>query len=445
MVEIEGNLPVIVNDNEETSKENEKMKRFSILMLAVLVAVLALAAQCVAPTPERIVVTKEVEVEKEVVVTQEVEVIVEVTPTPEPPPEEEPNVLFKFSTGTFWQAAEDAWVKPYTEKTGIQVDHPEGHHLPAVLKAEFDSGNVTVDLFDANPWSALKLAQMGLIQPINWDWLDPEVLEQIPEEFRSGPIYSYGIPGHVACRVIAYRTDVWGDDPPENWADFWDQEKYPGDRVMWTGIYGDPEIEPALFALGYEAEDMASISVEMLDEAYAKLDEIKPNVVKWHTSGSGPADMLARGDVTMASTWDARVQAVIDDGAPIAFTRNQMRCVTGMLAIPTDAPHPYNAHKFLSYIVSAEGQADFQEVFAYGSVNPSSADLLTEERMAMLSTAYTQLAVFPQSDFYNSPVNPDDIFGINWANWFAENWVAFEAAPPGTWKPSENLGYEYAP
>ena len=92
------------------------MKRFSMIMVAVLVITSMLAAACAAPTPETIVETvvveKEVEtikevvetvevevekvVEKEVIVTQEVEVEKEVvkevevvvTPTPEPAPEQ---------------------------------------------------------------------------------------------------------------------------------------------------------------------------------------------------------------------------------------------------------------------------------------------------------------------------------------------------------------------
>ncbi|MBM4430350.1 MAG: extracellular solute-binding protein [Chloroflexi bacterium] len=410
------------------------MKRWIPIVALLIVASLVLTA-CPAPTPQII------EVEKPVVVEKVVEKIVEVTPTLVPLPEEEPKVVLKWTGGTMYEAIDAYWVKPFEEETGIDVEYLEGGLLPAMLKAMVESGNVTIDLFGGDPWVGGKLAEVGLVQKINWEWIEedyPGLTAQIPEQWRTGAIFGYGTPGHVGCRVLAYRTDAF-DTPPESWADFWDVEKFPGPRAMWWGGYGDPSIEMALFALGYTKDQMKEITIEMLDEAYAKLDEIKPYVVKWTTAGAESSDMLARGEIVMADTWDGRVMAVIEGGAPVAYTFNQARCAPGWLAIPSNAPHPRNAHKLLGYIISAESQGRFQSHFAYGGVNPYSKDFVAPERWAVLSTGYADLAVYPSEPFYNSPINPDDIFGQSWSQWLAETWPAFEAAAPGKWIPSEHI------
>jgi len=423
------------------------MKRWVPLVALLVISSLVLTA-CPAPTPQIVEVEKQVVVEKEVVQTVvvekevAVEKIVEVTPTPVPVPEEEPKVVLKWTGGTMYEAIEKNWVQPFEEKTGIEVEYLEGGLLPAMLKAMVDSGNVTVDLFGGDPWVGGKLAELGLVQKINWDWLEedyPGLTAQIPERWRTGPIFGYGTPGHVGCRVLAYRTDAF-DAAPTGWADFWDVENFPGPRALWWGGYGDPSIEMALFALGYTADDMAEITTEMLDEAYAKLDEIKPHIVKWTTAGAESADMLARGEIVMADTWDGRVMAVMDGVVPVDFIRNESRCAPGWLAIPANSPHTRNAHKLLGEMISAEGQARFQNDYAYGGINPYSEEFLSPERWAMLSTGFADLAVYPSEAFYNSSINPDDLFGLSWSQWLAETWPAFEAAAPGEWIPSEHIG-----
>ena len=416
---------------------------YKLVLGLVVLLLTACTPAAPAPDPETVEVTRvvieTVEVEGEMVeATRIVEVEVLVTPIPIPEPEEEPMVILKWSGGSFYEAVNESWVIPFEEETGIDVDYQEGSLLPAQIKAMVESGNVSVDLFGTDPWSAGRLAELGLIQKINWDLMDPALLDEIPEEWRTGPIWSYGLPSLISCRVLAYRTDAF-DEPPTSWADFWDQENFPGPRALWWGGYGDPSIEMALFALGYTADQMGAITHEMLDEAYAKLDELKPDVIKWTTAGAESSEMLARGEIVMADTWDGRVLAVIESGAPVAFTRNEGRCGAGMMAIPTGAPHPKNAHQLMGYMLKGESQARFQMAFAYGGINAHAAEFLPPARAEMLSTSALDLAVFVSPDFYNQPIDPDNIFGPRWSTWLAETWTAFEAAAPGEWIPTEQM------
>ena len=55
----------------------------------------------------------------------------------------------------------------------------------------------------------------------------------------------------VFATLLAYRTDKFGDNGPNNWADFWNVEKFPGRRGLYKGVAG--MLESALMADGVPA------------------------------------------------------------------------------------------------------------------------------------------------------------------------------------------------
>ena len=50
-----------------------------------------------------------------------------------------------------------------------------------------------------------------------------------------------------------------------------------------------------------------------------------------------------------------------------------------MMAIPTDAPHPGNAHLFINYILEPEVIAGITDYVWYANPNAASTDLVDEE------------------------------------------------------------------
>ena len=69
--------------------------------------------------------------------------------------------------GTTQDAQKASWVDPFTKKTGIAVleDGPTDY---GKLKAMVESGNVTWDVVDVEGFFAHKLAQEGLLEPIDY-------------------------------------------------------------------------------------------------------------------------------------------------------------------------------------------------------------------------------------------------------------------------------------
>ena len=57
-----------------------------------------------------------------------------------------------------------------------------------------------------------------------------------------------------------------------------------------------------------------------VDRAFKKLEEIKPAISVWWTSGAQSAQLLADGEADMVMAWNGRVSAVKVEGAPVDFT-----------------------------------------------------------------------------------------------------------------------------
>ena len=47
-----------------------------------------------------------------------------------------------------------------------------------------------------------------------------------------------------------------------------------------------------------------------MDRAFKKLDELKPHIVKFWSSGAEPIQMIADGEVSTAIAWNGRLHVI---------------------------------------------------------------------------------------------------------------------------------------
>ena len=90
--------------------------------------------------------------------------------------------------------------------------------------------------------------------------------------------------------TIAYNTDVFPDDHPTSWADFFNVEKYPGKRGFWRSVTSGI-FEAALLADGVPADQLYPLDI---DRAFRKLDSIKEHIVFYDT-GDQQVQLVASG------------------------------------------------------------------------------------------------------------------------------------------------------
>ncbi|MCP1574959.1 putative spermidine/putrescine transport system substrate-binding protein [Herbaspirillum rubrisubalbicans] len=111
------------------------------------------------------------------------------------------------------------------------------------------------------------------------------------------------------------------------------------------------------------------------------IKKVAPNVLAWEPSPGKLAEMLQTGEAALAVWGNGRVQAVIDQGAPVEFVYPKEGAVALMSAacVVEGAPQSKLAQQFLQYILSADVQAILANAQGWGPVNKTTK--LTPEIM----------------------------------------------------------------
>ena len=107
-----------------------------------------------------------------------------------------------------------------------------------------------------------------------------------------------------------------------------------------------------------------------VDRAFKKLEEIKPHITVWWTSGAQSAQLLNDGEVDMVMAWNGRVSALAKEGAKVAYTYNQGILQSTSLCVLKGAPNLATAIKFLNEAVDPVHQANLPLHIDYGPANP---------------------------------------------------------------------------
>lgn len=259
--------------------------------------------------------------------------------------------------GAWAKALSEAELQPIAKEMGITVKEVTVNSLNEV-KVQVDANAVEIDVADLGAQDCELGAAQNLWEPLDYNVIDASGVDQtlVKPMWVAGPSYY--------STVLAWNTEKYGDNPPKNWADFWDVEKFPGNRGLYNSPYANLEI--ALLADGVAADKLYPLDVE---RAFKKLREIKPHITVWWANGGQSAQLLNDGEVDMLSIWNGRASTVIKAGAKAAFTFEEGMLGVDCLVVPRGSKNKDLAMKVIDRILSAELQANLPALIDYGPVN----------------------------------------------------------------------------
>lgn len=279
--------------------------------------------------------------------------------------------------GAYERSQVEAYNKPFTEETGIKVNMLAADNPATPLKAQIEANNITGDVFDIEVSDAIRLCDEGALVEINPDDLPPAP-DGTPasEDFIDGALQDCAVANIFWGTVIAFDKTKFEGEAPSTAADFFDLEKFPGKR----GLPKNPKrtLYLALIADGASADEIYDLlgSEEGVQRAFDKLDEIKDQVVWWE-AGAQPVQLLADGEVTMATGYNGRFfDAMVAEGKPFEIIWDGQYMDLDMFAIPKDSPNPEAAMEYLKFATDTKRLADQAKYIAYGPSRKSSAALV---------------------------------------------------------------------
>jgi putrescine transport system substrate-binding protein len=283
--------------------------------------------------------------------------------------------------------AEDT-IANFEAETGIKVNY-DVYDNNEIVDAKLLAGNSGYYIVVPTGNFLERQVQAGLLLPLdkskltNLGNLDPAVMavaaEHDPDNAHSIPYMTFTIGlGYNVAKV----TEALGADVP---VDSWDILFKPenAEKLAGCGIaLLDSPSEVMGTVLHYIGKDANSESEEDLAAAEAVLTAVKPHIRYFHSSQY--IDDLANGEICLALGYSGDIFIASDnaaEGVEVGYVIPKEGAATLMdlLAIPADAPHPENAHKFIDFIMKPEVVAAITDYVFYANPNLAATEFVSEE------------------------------------------------------------------
>ena len=288
--------------------------------------------------------------------------------------------------GAYQASQQSAYVEPYiANNAGVTATWDESSaEAVAKLRAMNEAGNITWDLVDVVAADAIRLCDEGLALEVDHD----ELLAAAPDgtsasdDFGDLIVSDCFIPQIVYSTTFGYRTDMVpaGVEPPSDICSVFDLETYPGKRALEKRPINN--MEWALLCDGVAKEDVYDVleTDEGQDQALAKLDTIKDQVIWWNAGADTP-QLLADGEVFMGSTYNGRLfSAIVEQGQPIGMMWDaQVFDLDGWI-IPAGLSDDRLARvkDFVNFATDTQRLADQAKFISYGPARASSAPMVSQ-------------------------------------------------------------------
>lgn len=252
------------------------------------------------------------------------------------------------------------------------------------LRTKVKANVVDIDVAELYGGLCDMAVQEDLIEPLDYS-LIPNAAG-IPEHLRK----EHWVGFTAYTTVLAWNTDVYGDNPPQSWADFFDVEKFPGTRA--TG-FSTPQtnLEMALSADGVPKDEIYPID---MDRGFAKWAEFKPNITVGWMTGAQATQLATSQEVDMLALWAARIEAAIEEGAPYAYTLNDAVMDVECLVVPKNSPNREGAMRLINHLLDPKYQANLPDYIPYGPMNQDAfkSGLIPPEKAERIVTSTENLA-----------------------------------------------------
>jgi putative spermidine/putrescine transport system substrate-binding protein len=284
--------------------------------------------------------------------------------------------------GAYAKSQEKAYYDPYTAKTGTKILQDEWDGSVAKLKGMVDTGQVTWDVVDVETAHALQGCDEGWLEELDYSKLGGK------DAFIEGAAMDCGVATIVFGTIYAYDAAKFPNGGPKTMADLFDAEKFPGPRALRKSP--KTTLEFALIADGVPPKDVYKVleTEEGVARAFKKLDQIKPHVKVWWSAGAQPPQLLADGEVVMATAWNGRIyDAVKNSGKDFKIVWDGQGMDFDLWAIPKGNKKKAAAEDFVAFTVQPDVMAEQSKYISYGPTVKAALDKIPAEILTDLPTA----------------------------------------------------------
>ncbi len=289
--------------------------------------------------------------------------------------------------------AEDT-IKNFEKETGIKVRY-DNFDSNESLHAKLMAGKTGYDIVVPGSHFAKQQIEAGLLMKLdkskipNLKNLDPAIQAQLAKMDPGNDHIVDWMWGYTTVGINKEKVaKALGALPmPENAWDLVFKPEYAS-KLKGCGVsFLDTASEIMPIALKYVGKDPMSKSADDYKVAGEMLKGIRPYVTRFSGSGSDYIDQMAKGQLCAVVGWSGDIMIAKDKSAK-AKKPQQLEVLlpkTGgllffdVMAIPKDAKHPENAHKWINYILKPEVHGSLTNAVFYANPNKASMPFVKPE------------------------------------------------------------------
>ena len=241
---------------------------------------------------------------------------------------------------------------PFRDYCGCEIVLETGNNSDRLNRVQI-RGGAGVDLIYLTDSFSQSGIESGLFQPI-----DRSLVPNIDglHELAQNPQGEYG-PAYTIGRVGIVYDSAQVSEPITSWADLWREDLRS--QVSLPGI--TTTAGPMVVMI---AGDMAGVDAfDDPDTAFAKVEELLPNVVKNYNTGSEMINLFSTGEISVSMAQDfalAQLQAAVPTIVWAELEDGDIATLN-TINIPVGAEEVELAHRFINFVLDPELQRTLAE------------------------------------------------------------------------------------
>ena len=280
-------------------------------------------------------------------------------------------------------------LEDFQKETGIKVRY-DVFDANEVLETKLLTGNSGYDVVVPSAYFLERQIKAGVFRKLdksklpNLANLDPELLQRAAGHDPGneyGVVYMWGTTGIGYDEAKVRKIDP--NAPVDSWSFIFDPAVISKFKGCGVSVLEDPTdmVATALLYLGKDPNSQSEADLKLAEDALVR---IRP-YIRTITS-SQYIDALANGDICVAVGYSgdmlqARDRAA-EAGKPVqikySIPKEGALMWFDTLAIPADAQHPDNAHRFIDYLMRPEVAAKNSDFVNYANANLKATALVNE-------------------------------------------------------------------
>lgn len=255
--------------------------------------------------------------------------------------------------GTTQDNVNEIYLEPFTREKEIEALNDSVDY--GKLYSMVDADNVIWDVVNTDGWFAERACEDGKAEPLTQVVIDAIEEAGLPDDF-------YG-ECHIAAWsyswVLGYQADL--PQSPDSWADFYDLEKFPGKRSMWSfDVIGI--IESAAISAGADPNDLYPIDVE---KALNELEKVKDEVI-FTESLADQIQHLISDRASMGVVTSSRAVEAMEEEQPVAVRWEEQILAGDAYFVPAGSANADIAMEFLASLLGTDKLVRFAVANGYG-------------------------------------------------------------------------------